>query len=170
MNSYGSGGGIRLIAGQLLGSGAISAIGQSTGINDGRIRLEATNTTGLNLNLNPPTIVFSPFPFTIWPATNAPTVQVISVAAQSAPADPKAAMSASGADLAIANLNPITILLQTSNFPTNGTVNVYIKPLISPQQVLTASFVSGNSNAATWQVTTTLGLNHTVIQARAVVP
>lgn len=153
------------MANQILGSGTI----QAAFFHSGRIRLEA-NTVSADLNINPPTIASVPVPLVIWPASDAPTVQVISVASQSAPADPKAAMSANGADLAIANLNPITILLQTSNFPTNGTVNVYIKPRNAGQSILQASFVSGNSNAATWQVTTTLGLNHTVIQARAVVP
>jgi hypothetical protein len=57
----------------------------------------------------------------------------------------------------------VTIGLQTSNFPTNGTVNVYIKSLYNGQTVLPASWVSGNSNSANWQLVTTLPVNHTVI-------
>jgi len=170
----GAGGAIRLISGQLTGNGAISAGGPYPG----RIRLEATNTAGLNIGLNPSvnplTILASPFPLTIWPATNAPIVQVTTIsnvnANLTAPVDPKASLAAGGDDLAIATTNAVTIGLQTSNFPTNGTVNVYIKSLSAGQTVLQASCISGNSNSANWQLVTTLPVNHTVIQARAVFP
>jgi hypothetical protein len=178
----GAGGGIRLIAGQLLGSGVISATANSG--NPGRIRLEATNAPGLNLHLNPGpanplTMLVSPLPLTIWPATNAPTVQVMtisnSVANLTAPTDPKAVVAGlDGAedDLAIATTAAATIGLQTANFPTNGTVNVYIKSIFGGQTVLPASFGSGDSNLAHWQLVTPFPwpLGHTVIQARAVLP
>ncbi len=162
----GSGGGVRLVANQILGSGSIQA---SSPFNPGRIRLEANTASGL-LGLNPPTIAVSPTPLIIWPDVTSPTVKVISVAALAAPADPQAQMSAVGDDLTIAKTNAVAIVLQTANFPTNGTVNVYIKPRNAAQSIFPASFVSGNSNAATWQLTTILPVSHTVIQARAVAP
>lgn len=161
----GSGGAIRLVADQILGSGRIEA--GSPGAYGGRLRLEA-NTPSPSLSLNPPTAFVSPTPLLIWPEANAPTVKVISVAGQSAPLDPKAEISAVASDLTIANSSSVAILLQTSNFPTNGTVNVYIKRRNSSQSILPASFLSGTTNLATWQLTTTLPVNHTVIQARAV--
>ena len=169
-----AGGAIRLISGQLTGNGSIAAVGPGAG----RICLEATNTAGLNLGVNPGgnplSILASPFPLTIWPATNAPIVQVTTIsnvnANLTAPVDPKASLAAGGDDLAIATTNAVTIGLQTSNFPTNGTVNVYIKSLSAGQTVLQASCISGNSNSANWQLVTTLPVNHTVIQARAVFP
>ena len=160
---YGSGGAVRLLADQILGSGRIEA----TGSDVGRIRLEA-NTASTSLDLNPSTVAASPNPVTLWPTTNAPTVKVISVAAQSAPLDPKARMNAGGDDLTIANTSAVSIVLQTANFPINGTVNVFIKPRNSAQSILQATYVSGTTNLATWQVTTTLPVSHTVIQARAV--
>src|ERR1039458_6873898 len=170
----GAGGAIRLISGQLTDNGSISAGGPYPG----RIRLEATNTAGLNIGLNPSvnplTILASPFPLTIWPATNAPMVQVMTIsnvnANLTAPADPKASLAASQDDLAIATTAAVTIGLQTSNFPINGTVNVYIKSLSAGQTVLPANCISGNSNSANWQLVTILPVNHTVIQARAVMP
>jgi hypothetical protein len=160
----GSGGGIRLIADQILGNGTISA----AGIYLGRTRLEA-NSVSSALLVNPPTIAAAPSPLIIFPDyTSAPVVKVVSVAGLSAPADPLAKMSAAGDDLTLATTNTVSILLQTSNFPTNGTVNVYIKPRNSAQSILPASFVSGNTNQATWQLTTLLPTSHTVIQARAV--
>jgi hypothetical protein len=104
----------------------------------------------------------------IWPDATAPTVKVVSVAGQSAPIDPTAAMGLSGDDLTIGTNNAVAILLQTANFPTNGTVNVYIKPRNGYQSILQAGYVSGNTSLATWQLTTTLPLGHTVIQVRAV--
>ena len=166
----GSGGAIRLVAGQITGSGRIEAVvmyGQ--GGYSGRIRLEANAASG-SLNLDPPVIAVPPTPLIIWPDTNAPTVKVVSVASLVAPADPKAAMTSNGDDLTIANTNAVAILLQTSNFPTNGTVNVYIQPRNAAQSILQASFVSGNTNLANWQLTTILPVSHTIIQARAVAP
>ena len=70
----------------------------------GRIRLEAISSPGINLSLNPNqygnslAVIVSPLPLTIWPATNAPTVQVMtisnSVANLMAPTDPKASLVA----------------------------------------------------------------------------
>ncbi len=164
----GSGGAIRLIANQILGSGTV----QATGGDNGRIRLEATNAS--SLNVSPFSTVVSPtFPATIWPASNAPTVQVVSVSNSvinllSFPADPKAVMATSGDDLTIVTTNTVVIRLVTANFPTNGNVNVYIKPRDGGgQAVMPATCVGGDSNQANWQVSTTLPLNHTVIQARA---
>jgi len=161
----GSGGGLRLVANQILGNGMISA----SGIYLGRVRLEA-NTASTAISVNPPTIAVSPSPLIIWPATNAPTVQIVSVASLSTPADPLARMSVAGDDLTLATTNTVAIVLQTLNFPTNGTVNVYIKPrnFGGPQLSLQASYVSGNTNSAIWQLNTILPTSHGVIQARAV--
>jgi hypothetical protein len=175
----GSGGALRLVANQILGSGLLAALGGNSGwpAGNGRIRLEA-NSVANGITVNPSTVGVAPAnPPVIFPTTNAPTVTVLSVAGLAAPADPKAIMSPNtGADdLAIAATSAVTIQLQTMNFPTNGTVNVYIKPLYSAQSILPAAFVSGNTNQAIWQVSTVLpyptaSQGHTVIQARAVAP
>jgi hypothetical protein len=75
-------------------------------------------------------------------------------------------------DVTLVTTNDVTIRLRTQNFPTNGTVSVYIKPRNSlPQTVLTAIWDSGTTNSALWHVNTTLlypgYAAHTVIQARA---
>ncbi len=170
----GSGGAIRIIANQVLGAGTLEAAYYG---DPGRIRLEA-NTVANTITVNPSTVGVAPAnPAVIFPTTNAPTVTIVSVAGLAAPADPKAIMSPdTGADdLAIAATSAVNIILQTKNFPTTGTVNVYIKPLNSAQSILTAALVSGNSSQATWQVSTVLpyptaSQGHTVIQARAVAP
>ena len=160
----GSGGAVRLVANQILGTGRIEGTSAQY---PGRVRLEANTSSG-SLSVNPPTVVVSPTPLVIWPDATAPTVKVVSVAGQSAPIDPTAAMGLSGDDLTIGTNNAVAILLQTANFPTNGTVNVYIKPRNGTQSILQAGYLSGNTSLATWQLTTTLPLGHAVIQVRAV--
>ena len=162
---FASGGAIRLVADQILGAGRIEAVGIDGYA--GRTRLEA-NAASPSLDVNPPTVAVLPTPLVIWPAASAPTVRVVSVDAHAAPLDPRANIGASGDDLTISTTSANNIVLQTSNFPTNGTVNVYIKPKHSPQSILPASLVSGNSALATWQLQTVLPLSLTVIQARAV--
>ena len=164
---FGSGGAIRLVANQIQGSGRIEA---TSAAYPGRIRLEANTTSGA-LSLNPATIAVAPSPLIIFPdPATAPTVRVVSVGGLAPPADPKAAMLASGDDLTFTTTNVVSILLQTVNFPTNGTVNVYFKPRNGAQSTLQASYLSGNTNLATWQLNTLLPLSHVVIQARAVAP
>jgi len=170
----GSGGAIRLVANQILGNGTLEAVSHLGGGDVGRIRLEA-NGFANTITVNPSTVAATPAnPPVIFPSTNAPTVTVLSVAGQIAPTDPTARVSPNtgATDLALATTNVVTIVLQTMNFPTNGTVNVYIKPLYSAQSVLSATCISGNANQALWQVSTALPYPdaNVVIQAHAVAP
>jgi hypothetical protein len=171
--TIGSGGAIRLVANQISGNGKIEALGGAgnVGVYAGRIRLEANSVTG-SLNINPYTQGVTPAtPPTIFPATNAPTVTILNVGIASVSADPKAIMSSgvNADDVTLVTTNAVTIQLQTQNFPTNGTVTVYIKPRNSAQPPpLTAIFDNGTTNSAYWHVNTTLLYPaHTVIQARA---
>ena len=160
----GSGGAIRLVANQITGTGYLIASAS------GRIRLEANSPSGA-LYLVPATQMVTPSnPATIFPDANTPTVTVLNIAGLPAPADPKSSMSVGTgtADLTVASTAEVTIQLQTRNFPTTGTVTVYIKPRNRDQTTLTATYVSGDSSAALWQVNTTLVYPmFTVIQARA---
>ncbi|PWU16997.1 MAG: hypothetical protein C5B50_12215 [Verrucomicrobia bacterium] len=133
----------------------------------GRIRLEA-NIVSTNLNIDPGTVAAAPTPVVIWPDSSAPTVRVVSVGGLTAPLDPKSPLFPPSEDITIVNTNSVAIVLQTSNFPTNGTVTVYLKSRMTYPQTLTAGYVSGDTSLATWQVITVLQPNYTVIQARAV--
>ena len=169
----GSGGAIRLVANQILGSGSITALNGYGGNSSGRIRIEG-NTVSSNLFVNPSVGTVQPAnPPVIFPATNGPTVSIVSVGGVSAPADPKGRVDLNvDEDLTLSVTNAVTIQLQTANFPTNGVVNVYIKPRNAQQTVVQAIFDSGTTNLANWHVTTPLNYainqGHTVIQARAV--
>ena len=165
----GSGGGVRLLASQVLGNGTVRTLGSTPG----RIRIEAASTDG-RLQLLPSTIVVTPdSPPLIWPPANSPVARVVSVGTQSVPADPRAVLDATGADLVFTNASQSTVVIETRNLPTNSTVNVAIKPrnsVIGFPIMTTARYVSGDAILAMWQVTTNLPLGHCVIQARAVGP
>jgi hypothetical protein len=181
-NNYynsGSGGAIRLVANQISGNSSsyIRALAQNGGgLNaPGRIRLEANSVIG-PIDISPNTAGTLPdSPVKIFPDTNAPIVMITSVAGiTNGLIDPKAIMSSgvNADDVTLVTTNDVTIRLRTQNFPTNGTVSVYIKPRNSlPQTVLTAIWDSGTTNSALWHVNTTLlypgYAAHTVIQARA---
>lgn len=166
-NAYGgSGGAIRLVADQLLGNGYVRAL-SGQGDQPGRIRIEA-NTFSQNLSMNPLAQPVSPTPVVIWPATNAPTVRVVSVSGIQSPNDPRTVLENNPADLSISSTNAVTILVETQNFPTNGTVRVFVKPRHGLDSIYQASFVSSTNNAATWQVQQSLPLGYCILQARAV--
>jgi len=133
----------------------------------GRIRIDA-NSLSPNLAVSPAPSLGLPSPVVIWPATNAPTVRIVSIGDQTAPLDPRAQIG-TGQDARLFT-NAAPIVLETANFPTNGTVTVYIKPRNGAQTVALATFVSGSTNLATWQYQATLPLRDSVIQARCVSP
>ena len=104
---------------------------------------------------------------------------VVSVGGAPVPADPKALMSASPGvdDISLATIsNTVPVLVQTQNFPTNGTVKIYVHGRNgSIFNTYTASLVSSNNSVATWQALAALPFppsnpGHTIIQARAVLP
>jgi hypothetical protein len=163
INYAGSGGSIRLLADQILGNGALNA----NFLQPGRIRIDA-NSLSPNLAVSPAPSLGLPSPVVIWPATNAPTVRIVSIGDQTAPLDPRAQIG-TGQDARLFT-NAAPIVLETANFPTNGTVSVYIKPRNGQQTVASATFVSGTTNLATWQYQATLPLRDSVIQARCVSP
>jgi hypothetical protein len=162
-NWHGSGGAIRLVADQIQGSGSLLA----NFYNLGRIRLEA-NTFSVTLGTAPAPSMGLPTPVMIWPPTNAATVRLVSIGSQSAPVDPRAQIGTSQDTTLFTNSAPVVV--ETANFPTNGTVNVFIKPRNGNPITGVATYVSGTTNLATWQYQATIPLRDSVVQARAFVP
>jgi hypothetical protein len=102
----------------------------------------------------------------IFPSASAPTVSIVSVGGQSAPADP-AANVVSSPDITISTNSQTTVVLQTQNFPTTGTVTVRVVPVYGPSSTLTATNLSGNTSSATWQLTAQMPSGYCVLQAHA---
>jgi hypothetical protein len=161
----GSGGAVRLVADQILGNGRVDAGGSSVG----RTRLEATSVSEL-LVVTPPTQLMSADPVILWPSESAPAVRVVSISGQTTPNDPRALTENVPADVAISSPSAVSILLETTNFPTNGMVNVFVRPRNGSQATYQATLVGGTTNLATWQVQHSFIVGYSVIQARAVSP
>jgi hypothetical protein len=164
-HSDSSGGAVRIVANQILGTGTIDASQPEPG----RTRMEA-NKLSPQLNIFPNAAAVPPGTTpVIFPPANAPTVAVVSVDSQAAPLDPLAAV-VSSADIGIQNNNPVNIILQTQNLPIQGVVTLHITPKYASGTFLNATYVSGDINKATWQVTTSMPQGFCVLQARATAP
>jgi hypothetical protein len=160
-----SGGAIRIVANQILGTGTIDA----SQANPGRTRMEA-NVLSPQLNIFPNVIAVSPGTTpVIFPPANTPTVQIISVGSQPAPSDPTATL-ASSADIGIQNTNAVNIVLQTQNFPIQGVLTLRVTPKYGGATILYPTYVSGNVNQASWQVSAVLPAGFCTLQARATAP
>ncbi len=169
-----SGGAVKLIAQIVWGSGQINAKGGagnqfSVAGDYGRIRIEA-NSLSSAIGTTPETIAFPPAnPPSVWPAANAPTARVISVDSINAPLDPRAPLVAA-ADVAIQNSNQVNILIETTNFPIEGAVQLNITPKFGDRSTLNATRLSGDITSAIWRVQTTLPQGFVTLQARATQP
>jgi plastocyanin len=134
----GSGGGIRLIAQNLAGSGSVTALGGQGGDRGsvhsyglpGRIRLERVANSN-NLQITPdPSVVSLASGATplIWVPANGPTVKVISIGGNPAPADPLSGFGAVGADVVLPQVTTTTVVLETTNVEQASVVTVRANP------------------------------------------
>jgi hypothetical protein len=161
----GAGGGIRVVANQIAGNGAIDATPQ------GRTRVEA-NSLSFQLSITPNVALVSPGTMpVIFPPANSPTVRIVSLGGQTAPTDPRVNV-VSSPDVSISTnaASAVTVILQTQNFPTTGTISVRVTPVFGNAWTAKASFLSGNATQAQWQLTAPIPLGYCVLQAHATIP
>ena len=159
----GSGGAIKIIADEVKGNGEIYC-----GTN-GRIRIEA-GSLDAGVRTTPETIAYPPAnPPILWPAANAPTARVVSVDAVNAPSDPKAPLVAA-ADIAIQNSNEVSIIIETTNFPIEGVVQLFVTEKFGGRASHIATRVDGDITSSRWRVQTKLPQGFVTLQARATQP
>jgi hypothetical protein len=169
----GSGGAVRLIGSQVLGSGEINCLGGNgwgNGGGAGRIRIESP-VLAASLRTCPETIAVAPAtPPLIWaPVETTPTVRVVSVDTFAAPADPTAPL-VSNADVAIQNDSPAVVMLETKNFPIEGSVEVRAAQKWGTASWIKAWYAGGDQATAQWRATNTFVKGYTTLQARATAP
>jgi hypothetical protein len=167
----GSGGALRLIAGNMMGTGVLQAVSNSE-IDIGRIRLEAANYTGA-LGCNPQAAVVPPDnPVLIWPQTDAPSVRVVSIGGISAPTDPTSSLNPPGGDVNFSVSNAVQVVIEARNLATNATMRVRITHTIqNSADTVTAGYVSGDFTLSQWAAMATIAPNtYAAIQVRAVGP
>lgn len=130
----GSGGGIRLVASAVSGTGKVNALGGT--INDwnagglGRIRIERVTTTSSFAVMPSPSIIQLADNSTalIWPPTSAPKVEVVSIGGSAAPADPSASFDNFPADFVVADVTTTPVVIKTTNVEQASQVKVRVTP------------------------------------------
>lgn len=130
----GSGGAIRLVCDGFVAGGTVRCIGGNDAINGGlgRVRLERVSTsTTTDFVISPdPSVVELASGATpqIWLATNGPSIRVVSIGGNNAPADPRAAFGAFGADVALPQVTNTTVVVETTNVEQASVVTVRATP------------------------------------------
>ena len=171
----GSGGGIRLIAEEVNGSGVIEAIGgQSSPYGGmagglGRIRIERqTNSFSGTIAPTGPSVVELPAGATpvIWLPTNGPTVKIVSIGGNPAPTDPRAEFGAIGADLVLPQITNVTVVVETTY--VEWTTNVTLRASVITVRATPRS--DGNYTEATAALTTVVSEDPPVARWTANVP
>lgn len=160
----GSGGGVRLVSDTLAGSGSINCLGGGGSIYGGlgRIRLErVTNTSTLTNVVPDPSIVTLASGATpqVWLPANGPSVRIVSVGGNNAPADPRAEFGAIGADIVLPQVTNTTVVVETTNVEQASVVTVRATPRSD-----------GDFTEATAAVTTVVSEDPLVVRWTANVP
>jgi hypothetical protein len=160
--SAGSGGAIRLVAPQILGSGTLRAIGGSSCTNgtaggDGRIRLEASTmeftgsaipvpSTSLSLGAVSP--VGSPV------LANVPTLAIASIGGQALPSTTAASYFVPDVTLPLGTANPVPVALSATNTPVGAPTAMAVRLLPQtgswtdvPVTTHTGTFASSTASA-----------------------
>lgn len=171
----GSGGAVRLIAGQVTGAGRISALGYVRIPNggygfsgDGRIRLETLDPKASFLTR--PEAVFVPpdLPIQIWPGTADPWASIVSVGGQSVRNDPRAEWrNGIEADLLLKSTGNVEVLVRCRNVPKSGRVLVRGVPKRGPSRMEKAEYESGDLVESLWKAKVPLGAGYSIFQAYA---
>lgn len=175
------GGSFRMVADELAGSGWIDCYGLrgnpagGSAIGGGFIRLEANRLTG-TLRSRPDSVVVPPsVPPRIWPATNAPTSRIVSVAGLDARLDPLAPLAPhpEGPDVRFQTAEPVRILIETTHFTPSERARVVLS-IDSNSAVRTdmvATPVSGGTfELAHWEVIAALPQGYSTLIVNAVSP
>jgi hypothetical protein len=167
----GSGGAIRLIANTISGFSSVLARGGSGSFGavsmtaasggKGRIRIEAF-TMSLSGTIDPPASSGLP---TVVALTNPPTLQITSVAGQSAPATPTG--GSGGVDITLpTQTGPVDIQVAGHQVPTGTTVTVTVLPETGAPVTATGT-LSGTLDSSTTSVSLTLPSGLSFITASA---
>jgi hypothetical protein len=169
----GSGGAIRLVASEIGGDGTLDVqggIGQSRG-SPGYIRVEAQSFLANTLTTFPSTISSAVLtgPVEIWPGSGAPTSRIVSVGGLTIPADPLASLGIAPTDVNLPFNGSRQVVIETRNFPTTGTVTVFVVPPSGDRSELKATLALGSTESlALWNATLEGALSGRVaLQVRA---
>ncbi|HOB99623.1 MAG TPA: hypothetical protein PKM43_12845 [Verrucomicrobiota bacterium] len=182
--SGGSGGAIRLVCETLSGAGDVLAQGGKNGNQgiggNGRIRIErVTNTT------NDDSFAVAPDPSVvelgdgdtplIWLPTNGPTVQIVKIGGNDAPADPRAGFGAIGADVTLPQVTSTTVVIETRYVEAESAVTVRATPRSNGNYTEVPAtgapeVISENEPVLRWTVNVPVQDGYSAIQVKVVRP
>ncbi len=129
----GSGGGIRVVADTLAGTGALNALAGNGGHRAGglgRIRIERTANSNTIAIVPDPSIVNLAAAATalIWPPSTAPEVKIVSIGGEATPSDPLASFGTNGADVVLPETSTVQVVIETTNVEDVSQVQVRLTP------------------------------------------
>ncbi|HOC00124.1 MAG TPA: hypothetical protein PKM43_15445 [Verrucomicrobiota bacterium] len=157
------GGAIKLICQEIAGGGTLEP---GSG---GRLRIEANSQ-----KLTHPSLAdyFAPPPGptpVIWPPADAPKARIVSVDGQPAPVDPPARLNGQP-DIMTQTTNQVEVVIETLNFPIEGSVQLRVIPKYANAWWVGASRTEGDFTRALWVARTTVVQAYTTLQVRAAAP
>ncbi|MBX3744922.1 MAG: hypothetical protein KF833_06390 [Verrucomicrobiae bacterium] len=174
----GSGGGIRIVTGDLAGNGMIRAlggIGQGNGT-VGRIQIERLSASGNPTVIPDPGIVplVEPATALIWPPDDGPTVRVVSIGGGAVPADPRADFGVSGPDVALPETASTQVVVETVNVESASQVQVRVTPRgnanFTTADAAVETVVSDTPLVIRWVATLPVTVGYSAVQVKVVRP
>ncbi len=171
-SSGGSGGSIRVVSDNIMGSGYVYALGgagaSSSNGGIGRIRIEGNNIS-LVSTTPPASQAIVGATAQIWPSASIPALRVLSIGGAAAPDDPYARLNLPS-DIQLSDPFPVTVVIEATNMPLDWTVNLRTVPITGADINTPATFASGDATLSTWEAEVQLTNGFSVMQARAVDP
>ncbi len=175
----GSGGGIRLIADTLSGNGTLAAVG-GTGWHTpgfGRIRLErVTATLGSSIAPDPSVVPLATgATVVLWPPTDAPKVEIVSVGGVNTPVDPRAAFGALTPDVTLPQGTTTPVVIRTENVESASAVQVRITPrsnanFMTVNATIDSSATGLPPNVLQWVANVPTNIGYSALQVKVVRP
>lgn len=170
----GSGGAIRIVADVLRGGGNLAAMGGYTRYigsgGQGRIRIEANDTTNFTSASTPPYSYATPGTTpTLFPDDTMPAITSITLGGVAVPTDPNAQLTYPHADVSFETAGTKTLVIQAKNVPVDGTWKISVRCVAKQgaDTTVEAAYVSGDINLSNWEATVSVGQGFSAVQARA---
>ncbi len=174
----GSGGGIRVICSTLSGAGVVSASAgggyRPGGL--GRIRLErVSNENTLQITPDPSVVTLQALTAPlIWLPADGPSVRIVSVGGQNAPADPRSGFGTLQPDVSIPSVSTAPVLLETRNVEDASSVIVRVSPrangAYSETKATVDQVVSTSPLVIRWTANVPVNAGYSALQVKVVRP
>ena len=169
----GSGGGIRLLATQILGQGILNTYPGGYGYisalaGSGYVRLDVLDDQFVGTLTASASRGFNPI--LIAPANQNVSLTIQSVAGNLVPANPTGVLATPDVTIPGQQANPIPIVFQCANIPLNTPITVVVRPVNGPLVTATAMNNTGTLGSSSGTVSLNLPRGGGAIYATAVVP